>query len=160
MIFLTYTELNAALVEHFGDLERLCNQIYHEHHGVTNYIEDMKAKEYRGIRYVPGWENTFRRLKEVRHKRNQLSHGELSFSDPCATVEDINFLHYFRQNILNQTDPLSMLRKKSQAIRKTQPKIAPSAPVPKKRVSGMTGVFWVLIIFIIIVIVSYLGLNG
>ena len=137
---MTYTELNAALVEHFGDLERLCNQSYNEHHGVTSYIEDMKANDYRGVRYVPGWTNTLSRLKDVRHKRNQLSHGEVSFSDSWATPEDINFVYYFRQNILNGTDPLSVLRKQSQAVdsnNREQPNVTPYAPSSRQPLSCM-----------------------
>ncbi len=39
---MSYTELNAELVEKLGNLERLCNQIYNTQHGVTCYIKEME----------------------------------------------------------------------------------------------------------------------
>ena len=119
-----FTKQNVLFVESFGELEQLCNQIYHSHHGVTNYIDDMTARNPRGSICIPGWNDMLKRLKEVRHKRNQLSHGNIPFSLFCATDQDINFVRLFRQNILNRTDPLALLRKR---LTKTNKRHAPSS---------------------------------
>ncbi len=108
-----YTELNAKLVEEFGNLERLCNQIYNTQHGVTSYIDDMECA-YNSNTYVTSWERELKQLKNVRHKRNQLSHGEVSFGAPCAKQEDIDFIMNFRNSILRSSDPLALYRRLSQ----------------------------------------------
>ena len=98
-------ELNTLLIEHFGNLERLCNQIYENKHGVTSYIEHME-------RINPNkFSLHIKRLKSVRHKRNNLSHGEVSFNEPYANEEDIKYIIDFRKSILSQTDPLTIYRK-------------------------------------------------
>lgn len=106
------TQINVKFVESFGELERLCNQIYSDKHGVTSYIDDMRKQTGGGI---ADWNSTCRRLVEVRHKRNNLSHGEVSFQEPYATQADIQFIIEFRQSILDRTDPLAQLKKLKQA---------------------------------------------
>lgn len=158
---MTYTELNATLVERFGDLEQLCNQIYHEHHGVTSYIEDMKAHEYRGVRCVPGWGSMLRQLIDVRHKRNQLSHGEVSFNHCYATSEDISFINDFRQSILSQTDPLATLCRQSQLAKSrntNHPKTTIYTAVSNtsnQRIPGMGPVALFILAFALILLLLY-----
>lgn len=158
---MTYTELNATLVECFGDLEQLCNQIYHEHHGVTNYIEDMKAHAYRGVRCVPGWDSMLRQLTEVRHKRNQLSHGKVSFNHSYATSEDISFINDFRQSILSQTDPLATLCRQSQAAKSrntNHPKTTVYTSVSNasnQRIPGIGPVALFILAFAVILLLLY-----
>ncbi len=100
------TELNAKLVEEFGNLERLCSQMYNEQHGVTCYIEEMK-RTFVGSSRIPNWEQDLRQLKDVRHKRNKLSHGEVSFSSFCTEPEDVEFITEFRLRVMNGDDPLA-----------------------------------------------------
>ncbi len=107
-MILSYVDLNTDLVECFGELENLCNQIYGPTHGVTNYIEEMKSRDFSGRAIVPKWDYQLNRLKEVRHKRNQLAHSKVSFREPYATVDDIRFVVDFRNSILNQTDPIAL----------------------------------------------------
>ncbi len=120
---MSYTDLNAELVEEFGNLERLCNQIYNAQHGVTCYIEDME-RTYGGSYRVANCDQDIGRLKDVRHKRNKLSHGEVSFTSPWATEEDIDFTVDFRDRILNGTDPLSKNRKIIEARSAQNPRTA------------------------------------
>ncbi len=123
-------ELNVAFVEAFKDLEYLCNQIYNDHHGVTCYINNMDEKMQHGMRTLQTWEADYRTLKRLRHMRNQLNHPDsgISYSDFYATEQDIAYLKQFRQRILNQTDPLTVLRKKkakSQAYQSLKHTFAP-----------------------------------
>ncbi len=112
----TYTDLNTNLVEAFGNLERLCNQIYNSQHGVTNYIDEMHSHNYDGKIYVIEWDYYITRLKEIRHKRNKLSHGEVSFSTPWADEKDIEFAIDFKNLIINRTDPLALYYKASHPL--------------------------------------------
>ncbi len=118
---MTNNELNQRLIEQFSSLERLCNQIYDDIHGVTRYIDDMKNYDYRAKYVVPKWENSYKMLKEVRHKRNNLSHGNILFSEYYTEIDDINFINEFISSIYNQTDPLAAYR--NAIAPKPQPKI-------------------------------------
>ena len=95
--------MNEKLVESFGELEKMCNFVFDDIHGVTCYInklgEGTLSKSDREI---------LKKLKSVRHKRNQLSHGEASFSEMCAEEEDIEFLEDFMKSITKGTDPLRL----------------------------------------------------
>lgn len=121
---MSQVKLNSRLIESFGELEQLCNQIYGGPHGVTQYINHMEEVEYAGRSSVPNWDGLYRALKAARHKRNLLSHGEVSFDDNCAQEDDINFLIALRYSILNRSDPISIVTKrtrpqKNQATRNT-----------------------------------------
>ena len=116
---MSYQKLNVALMESFGALEQLCNTIYKDHHGVSRYIEIMEELEDKGSRYVDDWYTCYRHLKQIRYKRNKLSHGEVSFDSPFVEKEDVLFARDFRESIMNTTDPLSRLRRATEAKKKT-----------------------------------------
>jgi len=54
--------LNLQLVEKFGELEKLCNEIYDDKHGVTLYIEDMKNSSPRARGLAPYWDYSLNKL--------------------------------------------------------------------------------------------------
>lgn len=106
--------INLMFYEEFKKLEKLCNELYInstdiQSHGVKAYIDDMKNTPYDQSCEVDGWETDFRKLKEYNHKRNQISHQEVSFYDDFFTFDDVVWIRTFRYKILNQTDPLSLL---------------------------------------------------
>ena len=105
-----YTKLNAEFVEKFGELEKLCGDIYSQKHGVSCYIDDMASKS--GERYVFNWDYYEKRLKDIRHKRNKLTHGEIAFSENFANKEDISFIQDFISLIFKSEDPLCLYNKK------------------------------------------------
>ena len=126
-----HSKLNQELIEEFGRLEQLCNQIYGENHGVTSYIEDMDNLSVNARYKVVNWDYYHKRLKEVRHKRNMLSHGEVSFCENYAEPEDIEFGSDFYTLIMNSTDPISLHRKSTRS----------AAPAPKKSSYNTTSDF-------------------
>ena len=93
------SKFNYLLIERFAELEKLCNGIYNTKHGVTSYIEHMEKLGLISAQY--------KKLKDVRHKRNKLSHGEVPFDMDWATEEDIAFVIDFKKAIENQIDPIS-----------------------------------------------------
>ena len=105
---MTYTQLNTSLVEKFGEVEKICNQSYNVNHGVTAYIDDMKINAGKGRMNVFDWDIVLKRLIDVRHKRNKLSHGEVPFDTPYATFEDIEFVVDFKRRLLAGSDPLAV----------------------------------------------------
>ncbi len=111
-------KLNTKLVEEFGNLEQICNRNYNAKHGVTEYINEMESLSASGKRKPEGWYDSLKSLKTIRHKRNKLSHSEVSFSDELATKEDIKFLTNFQESLLNRTDPISLYKNPSKKPQK------------------------------------------
>lgn len=115
-------DINYELIEKFGSLEKICNQIYDEKHGVTAYIDDMTKNNDSGEVYVRSWSDFLQGLKDVRHKRNQLSHGDVPFASDYVQENDLRFIDDFHELILTQKDPLTMLRKENERRQKTAAK--------------------------------------
>lgn len=109
--------LNSQLVEKFGELEKLCNEIYGDKHGVTLYINEMHQNAQDYSQKIPEYNQTLKRLRDIRHKRNKLSHGEVAFDTPYADESDIMFATEFKRKILKNEDPLSVIYKKSSPIK-------------------------------------------
>lgn len=141
---MTCVELNTDLVECFGELENLCNQIYGPIHGVSNYINEMKSRDFSGRIIVPDWDYKLNRLIEVRHKRNRLSHGEVSFREQWANKDDISFVVDFRNSILNQTDPITLCYKQI-----SQQKSVVKNQIPQRK---SLGCFTAIIIVVAVVV--------
>ena len=96
-------------IDEFKHLEKICNEIYSEQHGVTHYINDMELKSGYASRIVPDWDKDIGYLKRVRHIRNNLVHESDEVVDYDSS--DIEFMKIFYQKIITQQDPLALLRK-------------------------------------------------
>ena len=96
-------------IDEFKHLEKICNEIYSEQHGVTQYINEMEQKSGSASRKIPDWDNDLACLKRVRHIRNNLVHE----SDETVDYNsfDIEFIKAFYHKIITQQDPLALLRK-------------------------------------------------
>ena len=160
-----YTKLNAEFVEKFGELEKLCSDIYSQKHGVSCYIDDMLSKN--GERVVINWDYYEKRLKDIRYKRNKLTHGEVGFSENFAQKEDISFISDFINLIFKSEDPLSIYNKKMAkgSTKKTteQPEIvykySQSQDANNSSASSVLTVTLVIVIICIIGCILYNILN-
>ena len=110
--------MNYLIYEFFDEfkaLDNLCKDIYGKSMdnklGVTLYLEDMEKNHYQGCRDIPSWSADYYRLKKARNLRNELAHSNNSFSYEMCSEEDILFIHSFHDRILNQTDPIALLKK-------------------------------------------------
>lgn len=110
------SNLNNAFLEEFKRLDKLCREMYDTEKGVTSYIDDMKLTPEYKSRYIPDWNNDLRKLKSLRHIRNQLSHEVGTLDMDMCEQDDIVWLRDFYKRILNGTDPLSILHTKTQHI--------------------------------------------
>ena len=72
----------------------------------------MEAVSFSVYRNIPNWKTDLSTLKILRHIRNQIAHNEGSFNQNLCTQNDIDWLNNFHMRIMEQTDPLSLLRKK------------------------------------------------
>ena len=157
--------LNYEFFDEFKQLDKLCRDIYGKTSdnrlGVSSYIDDMEANSYRGELWVRGWRDDFYQLKKVRHKRNELAHDQVSFSDDVCTQADIDFVRSFRERILNKTDPISLLRRQatrtySRSNTRPSPKSSSSASgcfLPVLCVSVSTIAVLVASVFLIFAII-------
>ena len=107
-------------IDEFKHLEKICNEIYSEQHGVTQYINEMEQKSGYASRKIPDWDKDLDNLKHVRHIRNNLVHESDDTID--YDLSDIEFIKVFYQKIISQQDPLALLRK--QDVRALQSKIS------------------------------------
>ena len=129
--------LNYEFFGEFKSLDNLCRDIYGESIdnklGVTLYLEDMDRKACQGAFKVPGWTSDYNQLKNARNIRNELAHSRNSMTVDICSQDDIDFVRSFRTRILNQTDPIAMLRKKS-----TQPHPSSTSAPTDSRISQGT----------------------
>lgn len=94
-------------IDEFKHLEKLCNEIYGDHHGVTLYINNMEEKSWVYTRKIWQWQSDLENLKRVRHIRNNLVHE--SGYDIDYGESDIQFMRDFCERIMNRRDPLALL---------------------------------------------------
>jgi hypothetical protein len=109
--------LNYEFFDEYKRLDNICMDIYgptpNKTLGVTLYLEEMDRIPPASRYIIKGWDSDYKKLKRVKNLRNELAHSGTSLSgyDIC-TEEDIDFIDSFCNRILNQTDPLALLRKK------------------------------------------------
>ena len=90
----------------------------------------MEQKSLFSTRGIVGWDNDLEKLKRVRHIRNNLVH------EPDCNIDydesDIVFIRDFYNRILNQQDPLAMLRKQTEQIKRVKPQLSGNDRVYQK----------------------------
>ena len=100
--------LNIEFLEEYKRLDRLCKDAYGAEKGVSTYIDQMKAIGYSGQQE---WNAVLRKLIELRHIRNQLTHEVGTMDYVMCSAEDVEWLSDFHHRIMTQTDPLSLYRR-------------------------------------------------
>ncbi len=169
-------------LDSYKQLEKLCNEIYNQNNGVSQYISDMESRSGFNTTYVPGWDRDYRRLKEIRHIRNSMVHDTTddgtNYSD-----EDVKFLQDFYERLMSGSDPITMLRMYDQSIEfhsKPQQRPVMQKPVdvgrvhnfnsniddrkPKKRRKGVVGgivgiIFFLgLLILLLVIVINKSGI--
>ncbi len=158
--------LNYEFFDEFKALDNLCRDIYGESIdkklGVTLYLEDMDRQAYQGASKVSGWTSDYNQLKNARNLRNELAHSRNSFSSDICSQENIDFIRSFRIKILNQTDPIALLRKQTTQSRpssnsqpKQQPQPTYTYSTPKKTPTGCLGIV-ALFLIVVACIIAFL----
>jgi len=100
--------LNNLFLEEYKKLDKLCREMYSSEKGVTAYIDDMKSILSYESRNIPNWDVDLKKLIELRHIRNQLSHEVGTFNSAMCSQADIYWLRDFYNRIMSQDDPLSI----------------------------------------------------
>lgn len=135
-------------MEAYKSLDKICREMFHGDKGVTAYIDEMQGI-HNGAKYVSSWDATLRRLKELRHIRNNYAHEVgTTYTDIC-TQADIDWLNDFYNSILHTEDALAEYRKAS--IRKTDF----CKPIQEEhKADGNSVKVWVMALVMVIIIVG------
>lgn len=109
---------NIIFFDEYKKLDKLCSEMYGKNSGgVTCYLNDMMAVPVMQRNRIPEWNQTYDRLRELRHIRNQMAHGESSFEDYPCSEEDVLWLFEFRSKIMHISDPLAVYRDRQREAR-------------------------------------------
>lgn len=148
--------INFDFFEEFKKLDKLCGNLYKEQHGITHYIDDMKAVP--GLNYldIPNWKMDLEQLIRLRHIRNHLAHTEGAFSENICTQKDIDWIQAFYQRILEQSDPIALLYQKSKL--KNQTVKQTNNQVINKNSTSYEGVYlFLILVFIVFIVLIIVG---
>ena len=97
-----------GFLDEYKRLEKLCNELYDQQHGISLYIADMEATPDNLSIMIPSWHVDLKTLKHLRHIRNAMVH-DLTEQGVNYTHEDIRNLKEFYQRIMEQKDPIALL---------------------------------------------------
>lgn len=145
------------ILDEYKRLEKLCNELYDQQHGISLYIADMEATPANLSIMVPNWHVDLKTLKHLRRIRNSLVH-DLTEQEVNYTHEDIKDLKEFYQRIMEQKDPIALLLHELNAAEKQEDstKARESDEVVGNRQDEGLSVKEGLIISLIIVVVVLL----
>ncbi len=101
-------QLLKEFLDEYKRLEKLCNDLYSQQHGISLYISDMEATPRAASIMISEWNKDLKVLKHLRHIRNAMVH-DLNEQEVTYTQEDIQNLKEFHRRIMEQQDPLSLL---------------------------------------------------
>lgn len=94
----------------FKHLEKTCNEMYGDIHGVRQYIDEMKSHPDGQI-YISSWNRDLQQLKYYNRVRNQISHEPDRTEENMCDPYDTAWIEAFHSRILSQNDPLALYRK-------------------------------------------------
>lgn len=121
-------------IDSYKQLEKLCNEIYNDNHGVSAYINDMQNKT-QGSGLVRGWDADLKQLKHYRRIRNQIVHEPNCTEENMCELRDAEWVEDFYSRIMSGNDPLTLYRKarNSQVAQKSKQTISTEYTYPGRK---------------------------
>ncbi|MBQ8879604.1 MAG: hypothetical protein IJY69_02035 [Clostridia bacterium] len=104
-------------LDSYKRVEKICNEMYGGNHGLSFYIDDM-IKTSGGNRYVSGWEEDLKQLKQYRWIRNRIVHDPGCTAENMSDIKDALWLDDFYSRIIAGKDPLALYHKKKLEIQR------------------------------------------
>lgn len=108
-----------ALFDEYKRVDNICRDMFLSQRGISQYITEMEQKSFHGRSIVPSWDMDYRKLKRVRWLRNQIAH-EASTTD--CNEEDVAWLEEFHSRLLEQRNPLALLKEKEREWLRSPPR--------------------------------------
>ncbi len=103
-------ELNIKYYELYKKVDRFICDANGSTKGVTLYVEQMEEESLSAQMYVDTWNDDLKKLRRLRHIRNELSHDAGFDSDICE-MADYEWLKNFYDRLMSASDPMAMLNK-------------------------------------------------
>lgn len=100
--------IEERLFDEYKRVDYICRDIFSSQSGINQYITEMDQKSSYERSLVSSWDKDYRMLKHVRWLRSQIAH-EPSVTD--CNEEDVAWLENFHRRLLEQQDPLALIRK-------------------------------------------------
>jgi hypothetical protein len=157
-------------IEAHKRLEKLCEDVMNAERGIKAYYTEMERLP-RGEYLISGWKADLKNLKHYNWVRNQIAHEPGCTEENMCQPVDTLWLEDFYRRIMNQTDPLSLLRKATQPrvnrpIQQparmqqpawTQQPIQPQKPIQAKtrKNLGCGHIFFVAVIVVSLAIIVW-----
>ena len=137
-------EENAKFLDEYNSLDQLIEDAFSSEKGVSEYIDrmyDNVSKKH----LVKNFDHDLKILKDLRYKRNQLAHGDVSMRDNYVSEEDIDNVIYFYNLMIDRKDPLTIMNSNK-----------PKTKTNKKNNNKNYGLLISLIVLIILYIIFYI----
>ena len=164
-------ETEERLFEEYKAVDNICRDSFSSQSGVSQYITEMERYYSYGRSFISSWDNYCRMLKRVKKLRNNIAH-ETSVTD--CNEKDIIWLEDFYRRLLEQQDPLALLRtaKRKQSNcpprREDAQKNVPQQPIirntnlqyekePSPKKNGVSVIVWIEVLIIIVAAAAFLG---
>lgn len=107
-------------IDSYKRLEKLCNEMYNDNHGLSLYIDELAKISNKNLSFS----QDLKRLKHYRWIRNQIVHEPGCTEENMCNSDDVRYIEDFYFKILNSTDPLSLYYKATQQTK------TPNKPSP------------------------------
>ena len=99
--------INIDFFETYIHLDDLCRERLG--FGISDYVNEMSTTPFYEQMLISGWERTYKKLRHMRHLRNELAHSQNAFDGELCTKGDTSYLKSICYKLENQNDPLTLL---------------------------------------------------
>lgn len=114
-------KLNEEFLKEYTKLDNYLKKYFSSEKGVTTYIDKMDNLLEKYNVKINGFINDYKKIKNIRWKRNKLAHEDDYMDIDFVIKEDIDFIYDFIGRINCQKDPLSV----AEEIKRKSKKISP-----------------------------------
>lgn len=146
-------EIEMKFLDEYKKLDRLCQDMYSTSQGITEYINRMELFSNDGKYLIDRWDSDYFTLKHLRWIRNKIVHN---LEETDCSLEDLQSLTEFHQQILNREDSLALLymMKQKQYVRnQVFQQDKKNMRYKKQNILNMFNITIILIIVILVIIV-------
>lgn len=142
--------------EKYKKLDALCGDMFSCKNGVSEYITSMESRGLDGFKQIESWDDFYRTLKHLRWIRNKIAH-ESSEDEPVCKPQDILLLNEVYNQLIDRSDPLALISKKSAKSKKPVRKPAAKAPctAPKSESVGSGIIIMLVLVAAVIAVICY-----
>lgn len=104
--------MNYRFYEEFTKLNQICQAIYQNEDGISNYMEEMACVSNAYGATVPNWIEDLDQLYRYHMIYNSLAQSEEAFREHLCCQADVDWVRKFTGRIMERQDPLAVLQEK------------------------------------------------